>query len=230
MPRQRFEDFQFVGRRRADRLHRRVLEVGDDPLVVGEHDVLVGPLEVEGEADRFADARVLELFAAGVEIPALRAGRRAVVQRLLLHPSLVEGGEIVAVGPDARGVLLVEVDRAGLERLEGDLPLAVILEAQAAEIVLADVDRQVLGPIVVAQFVFDAAPLLQRLDLVGARAERRVRASRRRSRAPSTRRRRTPACRRRPDGRRGVRSLTKRTSTTSSASASTPSTSTSNCE
>ena len=35
------------------------------------------------QADRLADARILELFAAGVEVPALRARRRAVVQDLL---------------------------------------------------------------------------------------------------------------------------------------------------
>ena len=57
---------------------------------------------------------------------------------LLLDPPVVDGREIVAGRPDARGVFLVEVDRAGLERLEGDLPLAVIFEAQPIEIVLAD--------------------------------------------------------------------------------------------
>ena len=68
----------------------------------------------------------------------------------------------------------MEIDRAGLERLERDLPLAVIFEPQPAEVVLADVDRQVLGPIVVAQLVFDEAPLLERLDPIGAGAERRL--------------------------------------------------------
>ena len=68
----------------------------------------------------------------------------------------------------------MEIDRAGLERFERDLPLAVVFEAQPAEIVLADVDRQVLGPIVVAQLVFDRPPLLEGLDPVGAGAERRI--------------------------------------------------------
>ena len=100
----------------------------------------------KAEADRLAHARVLELFAPRVEIPALRAGRRAVVQRLLLDAPVANGREIIADRPDARGIFLMEIDRAGLERLEGDLPLAVIFEAQAVEIVDADIDRQILAP------------------------------------------------------------------------------------
>ena len=66
------------------------------------------------------------------------------------------------------------VDRAGLERLEGDLPLAVIFEAQPVEIVLAEIDRQLRAPIVRVALEFDEASLLEGLDLVGAGAERRV--------------------------------------------------------
>ena len=68
------------------------------------------------------------------------------MQSLLLDAPFLHGGEIVGGGPDAGGIFLVEVDRAGLEGLEGDLPLAIIFEAHPVEIVLPDVDRQVLRP------------------------------------------------------------------------------------
>ena len=42
----------------------------------------------------------------------------------------------------------MEVDRSRFERLEGDLPLAIIFKAQAIEIVLPDIDRQVRAPII----------------------------------------------------------------------------------
>ena len=57
----------------------------------------------------------------------------------------------------------MEVDRAGLERLERDLPLAIIFEAQAVEIIDADIDRQVLRPIVLHAVEFDETALLESL-------------------------------------------------------------------
>ena len=171
---ERLEQLQFVGARLALRLHRGVGEEGDDPLVGRVHDVLVGPFEVEGEPDRLAHPRILELLAPGVEVPALDARGRAVVQRLLLHPPVLDGGEIVGRRPEARGVFLVVVDRAGLERLEGDLPLAIIFEAQPVEIVLPEVDRQLGAPIVRVAREFDEPALLEGLDLVRTGAERRV--------------------------------------------------------
>ena len=68
----------------------------------------------------------------------------------------------------------MEVDRASLEGLEGDLPLSVIFEPQSPKIILTDIDRQILAPIIVAQFELDEPPLLEGLHLVGAGAERRL--------------------------------------------------------
>ena len=95
-------------------------------------------------------------------------GRRAVMQGLLLHPAVLGGGEVVGRRPEARGVLLVIVDRSRLERLEGDLPLAIIFEAQAIEVVLPEIDRQLGAPIIGIAPIFDEPALLERLDLVGA--------------------------------------------------------------
>ena len=55
----------------------------------------------------------------------------------------------------------MEVDRAGLEGFEGDLPLAIIFEAQALEVVDADIDRQSLAPIVGVEFELDEAALFE---------------------------------------------------------------------
>ncbi len=72
-------------------------------LVEPEHDVLVRPLEIEGEADRLADARILERLAAQVEVPALDGRRRIVRDLLALDAAFAHGREIVAGRPDARG-------------------------------------------------------------------------------------------------------------------------------
>ena len=72
------------------------------------HDGLVGPFEIERVAQRLADARILELVAAGVDEPALRARRRLIGQRLALDAAVLDGGEIVARRPDPRGEFLAE--------------------------------------------------------------------------------------------------------------------------
>ena len=70
----------------------------------------------------------------------------------------------------------MQVDGAGLERLKADGALAEIVVADEFEIILADVDRQILGPIIRDPFIGNIAPLLQGADLVGARSERLVHA------------------------------------------------------
>ena len=66
------------------------------------------------------------------------------------------------------------VDGARLERLEGDLPLAIIFIADPLEIVLTHIHRQVFAPVVRVEFEFDEAALFEALHLVGAGAERRL--------------------------------------------------------
>ena len=69
-------------------------------------------------------------------------------QRLLLDPAFADRREVVARRPDARGEFLLEIDLAGLEGLEGHLPVAVIFEADVVEIIDADIHRQILAPII----------------------------------------------------------------------------------
>src|SRR5437870_3046552 len=106
-----------------------------DALIGAVHDGLVSPLEIEGIDERFAQAPVLEFGAPGVEVPALRARGRVVGQNVLLYAALLDGGEIVARRPDARGEFLAkEIVLAG-EPLEGDIAVAVELVADDVEIV-----------------------------------------------------------------------------------------------
>src|SRR5438477_1839214 len=135
------------------------------------HDVSVGPLEIEGVDERLAHALVLELVAARVDEPALRARGRLVGNDVALDAAVLERGEIVARRPDARGVLLAEEIILRGEAFVGDVAVAVIFEANIVEIVLADADRQLLAPPVLHALVIDEAPRLEPADLVGPRTE-----------------------------------------------------------
>ncbi len=66
------------------------------------------------------------------------------------------------------------VNRSGLERLERDLTLAIIFEAHAIEIVLAEVHRQFRAPVAGIARIFDEPALLERLHLIRPGAERRI--------------------------------------------------------
>ena len=168
------EQLLLLGRGRADSLHRRVLEEGGQPLVGGEHDVLVRPLEVEAIGQSLADARILELRPACVEVPALNGGRRAVVQLDLLDAAFAYGGKIVRERPELRRIFLVEVEPPRFEVLEGGRAVAVVRVAHPVEIVLPDVHRQRRGPIIGHALELDIAARLVTRELVGTGAEWRL--------------------------------------------------------
>ena len=96
------------------------------------------------------------------------------VNSLLLHLAGVDRREVVGGVPALRFVLRPEVELVGLERLELDGVVAEILVADLVEVVGADVDRQILAPIVGHALVGNGAAGHDRLDLVGAGAERRL--------------------------------------------------------
>ncbi len=161
-------------RRLADGLHVGIVEIGRGAAKGAEHDVLVRPLEIEGEADRLADARVLELLAAQVEMPALRRRGKVDGDLLALHPAFADRRKVVAGRPGLRGVFVVEGQGAVLEGFESDRALAEILVAIAVEIVLADIHRQVAAPVIRDALELDEAALLETADAIGAGAERRL--------------------------------------------------------
>ncbi len=115
-----------------------------------------------------------ELLAPRVEDEGLHHALAADREFLQQHALLGHGREIVARSPSLGAVLGAPVDIVALERLERDGGVAEILEAHLVEVVAADVDVEVLAPIVLHALVNDRAAGDELLDPVGATAERRL--------------------------------------------------------
>ena len=143
-------------------------------LVGAVHDVLVGPLEIEGVDHRLAQLRILELLPACVHEPPLRARGRIVGNDLALDTAVADRGKIVARGPHPRGELLAEQEILGGEGLKTGLALPIELEPHHVEVVEAAPIRQLRAPPVLHPLIFDEMADFEAADLVGARAERRV--------------------------------------------------------
>src|SRR3546814_20578219 len=108
------------------------------------------------------------------DLEALHAGGAAVLQLLLLDRAARDLRHVVGRGPGLRGVLHPEVVSAGLEGLERDRGVAVVLVMHGIEVEEADPRRMVLRPIVLDALVGDRAVRLEGLDAVGAAAPRRL--------------------------------------------------------
>ena len=160
-----------AGRRRAG-----AVEIAVDPLVLPEEERLVHLLEGQCEIERLADADVLEDVAVEVEDEAdhQAGGLVWLLEELELDAAVLDRRKVVAGRPDPRRRLGPPVDLVGLEGFELDRVVAEILVADLVEIVGADIDRQVLAPIVRHALIDDRARRRHRLDLVGAGAERRL--------------------------------------------------------
>ena len=133
----------------------------------------VGPLEVEHQAQRFANPGVSEGRSPGVHEQALTLGRDLMRDLRLDHLATAHGREVVAVGPVLRLMLDVDVELAGLEGFERDVAVAVELDLHAIEIVLAAIDRQVFAPVILDPLEDQLAPRRHRRDAVRAAAQRR---------------------------------------------------------
>ena len=97
------------------------------------------------------------------------------LRKLLEHHALfLDRREIVGRRPVLGAVLGAPVDMVGLERFDRDRRVAEIFEAQLVEIVAADIDVEILAPIVLHPLVDDGAAGDELLDPVGAVAERRL--------------------------------------------------------
>ena len=171
---ERFEQRQFLRRRQPLGLVVGAFETGVRALVGAVEEVAPGPFEVEAQRDRPPHARVAEALAALVD-------RRRLHRRPLLAGKLaldhLAGGDrrkIIAGRPGARDEFLPVENVALLERLECGLPVAVEFDADAVEIVLAAVHRQVAAPIVGDALIFDRLARGDAPDVVRSRAERRV--------------------------------------------------------
>src|SRR6516162_871256 len=144
------------------------------PFVAPVHQGLVVPFEIERINEGFAQALVLELVAAGVEEPALRARRRIVRQGVALDAAIASRRKVVARRPDARGKLLAEEIALAGETLEGDIAVAIEFVAHDVEIVLSAHDREIGAPPILDPIVFDETAGVETPHLVGTAAERRL--------------------------------------------------------
>ena len=163
---QRFKQCELVFSRHAGGGKVAVFPEGMDPRVEAVEKRLVRPFEIEHEPERFAHALVLELFAPQVEHVAL-AGRLVSVRKGTLHgPAVLDGGKVVGGRPLPRDVLRAERVGARLEAFEGRQRIPEILDANAVEVVAAQVDREVLAPVVGIPPVDDPAVHLELVENV----------------------------------------------------------------
>src|SRR5690606_12242830 len=98
----------------------------------------VGTLEVVGEREGAAHARIRELGSPRIENEALHLRDGLGLQRELLEAPSGHRRNIVAGRPATRAVLLAQIDIAALERLELGNVVAEDLVADAVEVVLTD--------------------------------------------------------------------------------------------
>ena len=127
--------------RRQRRGQLAALEIAADPRILAVEQILVGPLEVEGEIERLPHAPVLELRPPQIEHEALHRLRPLDRHLLALDEAVTHRGEVVGRGPVLGARLLPIIETAGLEAFERDGLVAVILEADLVVVPLAPVDR-----------------------------------------------------------------------------------------
>ena len=134
----------------------------------------VGPLGVEAVAERLAHAPILKERTPQIEGVALHSVGSIVGNLVLLERAVAHRRDVVRGGPILRRRFQTQVVRAGLQRLERDGHVAVVVEAQRVEVVAPAVHRQILAPIVGDALVRAPAAGLELIDLVGCAAERRI--------------------------------------------------------
>ena len=143
---QRLEKLQLLWRGKPLCFHFGVVEVTARALVLAVEEIGVRPFEVERIVQGLADAHVLELRPADVHGPGLHALDLLQRDLFLDHAPVLDRRKVVAGGPALRGVLQPPVILIAGEGLEGHIGIAEVDVFDLVEIVLADIDRQILGP------------------------------------------------------------------------------------
>ena len=168
------QDFEFLALRNSGRRQFGAFEITGDTFVLAEENRAVHLLEVEGEVEGAAYARVLELVAPDVEGEGLHHAEIADREFLQHHLLVAHGRKIVGGRPILGAVLGAPIDLIALEGLQRDGGIAEIFEADLLEIIAADVQVEILAPIVGDFLIDDRVAGREILDPVGARAERRL--------------------------------------------------------
>ena len=168
------QKLQLAPLRQAGRFQFRVLEIAADPMVGIEHEVLVGPLEIERQVEGLPNAGVLELRTANVECEGLH--RRDGRDRQLMHRHLaaLDCVEVERCGPGLRARLAPEIEFARLEGQERSVTRPEVDELYLVEVPLPLRHRQVLGPPIRDALIGDRATRIHVLDAIGARAQRNL--------------------------------------------------------
>ena len=120
------------------------------------------------------NARICEFFAANIKGEGLHDPPIALRKLLEQHTLFLHRRKVVGRCPILCDILGAPVDLVGLERFKGDSGVAKILKSQLVEIVSADVDVEILAPIILHPLVDHGAAGDEILDPVGAIAERRL--------------------------------------------------------
>src|SRR3546814_926183 len=138
----------------------------------------MGPFEVEQEPEGFTDAAVLQLRAADIEDEALHS-RRVLVRNFVTNdPTVPHRWYVIGGGPAFGCAFLPIIKVPGLERLQGDGVVAVVIEIDVIEVVETAIHREVLAPVVLYALIADRAAGLDLFDAVWATAQRRFEAAR----------------------------------------------------
>ena len=170
---QRFQNLEFGRRRQPLGLHSRTHEVAVVAFQAAVPVDAVRPIEVVGQRQRLPDPYVLEQGAAVVEYDALvHAVGIAHAVGFPFEEPLVIGVEIVGRVEMAFVLLEKQVHEARPERLEHDIPVKVIREHYAVEIVVPVVDVEVFPPIVLHAFKDQLVSGLHLGQPIGPVAER----------------------------------------------------------
>ena len=169
-----FEDRELLAFRQSARRELGALEIAADAGVLPEEELLVHLLEIERVVERAAHPRIAELGAPGVEDERLHAARVADREFFQDHALLGARREVVTRRPVERRVLGAPVDIVALERFQRDGGVAEIFEPELVEVVAADIDVEVLAPIVLHPLVDHGAAGGEALDPIRAAAERRL--------------------------------------------------------
>ena len=152
-------------------MRRFLRKIAACPGVLSVEEVPVRPLEIERIGHGPAQNGILELFAANVENEGLHAGRPRMFDLLELYAPRLARRKIVPGRPDKGRILAADVVAVRFEGLERHRLVAIIVVADAVEIVLADIDRQVCTPPVLHPVDLDVASRFEGADAVGSTAQ-----------------------------------------------------------
>ncbi len=127
---------------------RAIAEEALDRLHQTVHQIVVGPVEVVSKADRLTHPPVIEWRAAQIEYQRRDFPCGPGLDHVALDPALAQRRPIIAARPLRRCLLKAQIEVVRAERLQRDVIVAVIGDADPVEVEAPAIYRQVGGPIV----------------------------------------------------------------------------------